>query len=130
MYHYVLGLLVVLILIGSFVNLYASLNDHERLYSASLLVAVSISLLIIFWYMRAFPARVQDRAIRAEENLRHYVMTGKMLDPRLKMSQIIALRFAPDEEYIELSKRAVEEGLSNDDIKKAIKAWKADHHRQ
>ena len=84
----------------------------------------------MFWLMRAFPARVQDRAIRAEENLRHYVLTGKLLDPRLKVSQIIALRFADDEEFVELTKRAVEEGLTNDQIKKAIKKWKADHHRQ
>src|ERR1019366_5290714 len=99
--------LVVATLIGSIVNLFASINDHERLYSASLLVSVSISLNIMFWLMRAFPARVQDRAIRAEENLRHYVLTGKLLDPRLKVSQIIALRFADDEEFVELTKRAV-----------------------
>lgn len=80
--------------------------------------------------MRAFPARVQDRSIRAEENLRHYVLAGKLLDPRLKISQIVALRFAPDEEFVDLVKCAAEEGLSNDAIKKEIKAWKADHHRQ
>ncbi len=130
MYHYVLTLIVVTIFIGSLVNLYSSLGDHERVYSASLITAMSIAMSIIFWYMRAFPAKVQDRAIRAEENLRHYVLTGKLLDPRLKMSQIIALRFAPDEEYLELEKRAVDEGLTNDEIKKAIKNWKADHHRQ
>jgi hypothetical protein len=130
MFHAVLFFLILATLIGSLVNLYASLNDHERLYSASLLVAMSICLEIIFWLMRAFPARVQDRAIRAEENLRHYVLTGKLLDPRLKISQIIALRFAPDDEFIALTKRAVEEGLTNDEIKKAIKNWKADHHRQ
>jgi DNA-binding transcriptional MerR regulator len=45
------------------------------------------------------------------------------------MGQIIALRFADDEEYLALVKRAAEEGLSNDEIKKTIKKWKADHHR-
>ena len=130
LYHFLLGALVVLILIGSIVNLCMSLGDHERLYSASLLVAVGVSLIIVFWYMRAFPARVQDRSIRAEENLRHYIMNGKMLDSRLRMSQIVALRFAPDEEFLELEKRAVEENMTNDQIKKAIKNWRADHHRQ
>jgi hypothetical protein len=130
MFHVVLFLLIFATTIGSLVNLYASLNDHERLYSASLLFVMSICFNIIFWLMRAFPARVQDRAIRAEENLRYYVLTGKLLDPRLKIGQIIALRFAPDDELIELAKRAVEEGLTNDEIKKAIKNWKADHHRQ
>jgi hypothetical protein len=72
---------------------------------------------------------VQNRAIRAEENLRHFAMTGKLLDPNLKMGQIVALRFASDEEYLALAKRAIEENLSRDDIKKAIKNWRADYHR-
>jgi len=33
------------------------------------------------------------------------------------MGQIIALRFAPDEEFLPLAKRAVEEKLSREDIK-------------
>jgi hypothetical protein len=45
------------------------------------------------------------------------------------MSQVIALRFAPDEELIILAKRAADENLSGTDIKKAIRNWKADFHR-
>jgi len=85
--------------------------------------------LIQFWYGRAFATKVQDRAIRAEENLRHFVMTGKLFDPRLRMGQIIALRFSPDEEFLELAKRAVDENLSRKEIKKAIRNWRADHCR-
>jgi hypothetical protein len=129
LFHVVLFFLILATFIGSLVNLFSSLSDHERLYSASLLVIVSISLGLIFALMRSFSTKVQDRAIRAEEGLRHYVLTGKLLDPRLTMGQIIALRFADNEEYLELVKRAAEEGLSNDEIKKAIKIWKADHHR-
>ena len=81
------------------------------------------------WYTRELATKVQNRAIRAEENLRHFVMTGKLLDPNLKMGQIIALRFASDEEYLTLAKRAVQENLSREDIKKAIKTWRPDHHR-
>src|SRR5665213_77561 len=121
LYHYVLLLLVIVTFIGAIVNLFNSIGDHERLYSASLIMVMRISMLIISWYMRAFPAKVQDRAIRAEENMRHYIMTGKLLDSRLKMSQIIALRFAPDEEWLELMKRAIDENLSNTRIKKEIK---------
>jgi hypothetical protein len=72
---------------------------------------------------------VQDRAIRAEENMRHYIMTGKLLDRQLTMPQIIALRFASDAEFLELAKRAIDEKLTNKQIKEAIKDWRADHHR-
>ena len=45
------------------------------------------------------------------------------------MQQIIALRFAPDEEYLDLIDRALKENLTNKQIKQAIKNWRADHHR-
>ena len=48
-----------------------------------------ICLLILFFLCRIFPLKAQDRAIRAEENLRHYALTGKLLDSRLTISQII-----------------------------------------
>jgi len=47
----------------------------------------------------------------------------------LRMSQIIALRFAPDNEFPGLAKKAVEENLRSKEIKAAIQKWKADHHR-
>ena len=45
------------------------------------------------------------------------------------MSQIVALRFAPDEEFIELAKEAVDKKLRAKEIKMAIKNWKTDHYR-
>ena len=73
--------------------------------------------------------KAQDRAIRAEENLRHFAMTGKLLDSRLTIRQIIGLRFASDEEFILLAKKAVDENLSEDAIKRTIKVWRGDFHR-
>ncbi len=54
--------------------------------------------LTMLFKSRGFALKAQDRAIRAEENLRHFVLTGKLHDHRLTMKQIIALRFAPDVE--------------------------------
>jgi hypothetical protein len=129
LYHGVLSLLLLAAFVGSLVNLYLSIGEHEGVYSASLISVLTFCGLIQFWYSRSFATTVQDRAIRAEENLRHFAMTGKLLDSRLKMGQIIALRFASDEEFLALAKRAVEEQMPREDIKKAIKNWRADHYR-
>jgi hypothetical protein len=129
LFHAVLALLIVATLAGSVVNLVKSWGDHERLYSASLIVVVSVCLLLLFWFCRTFPLKAQDRAIRAEENLRHYVLAGKLLDPRLETLQIVALRFASDAEFPELAKRAANEQLKPDDIKKAVRVWRSDLYR-
>jgi hypothetical protein len=101
----------------------------ENKYLASLLVLTAIIFILMAWYVRSFPLKAQDRAIRAEESLRHYIMTGKAFPAELKMSQIIALRFASDAEYLTLLERAIKENLSNKEIKMAIQNWKADHNR-
>ncbi len=122
-------LILILTAIGSVINLYLSFGDHQRLYTASLVTVLTISVLVQLWYGWESSIKVQDRAIRAEENLRHFALTGKLLDPNLKIGQIVALRFASDDEFVSLAKRAVEEKLSRDDIKKAVKNWRADHQR-
>jgi hypothetical protein len=128
MYHVVLFGILVLTLIGSTVNLYKSMSRHG-LYSASLIVVLTACLLMLFFFCRTFALKAQDRAIRAEENLRHYVLTGKLLDPGLSIQQIVGLRFAADEEFAVLAKRAVDENLGADDIKKAVKNWRSDTYR-
>jgi multidrug transporter EmrE-like cation transporter len=85
--------------------------------------------LTMLFRSRGFALKAQDRAIRSEENLRHFVLTGKLHDERLSIKQIIALRFASDEEVQALSQRAVSENLSPDAIKKEIKNWRADTYR-
>jgi hypothetical protein len=129
MFHLVTFLAIIAAIIGSFVNLYESRNNHDNLYSASLICLITLILGSLFTFVRLFPLRAQDRAIRAEESLRHFVLTGKLPDSRLRMSQIIALRFASDEELPALSKRAAEENLSSTAIKKSIKNWRPDFHR-
>jgi hypothetical protein len=129
LYHRVLFALLLLTFIGSFVNLNASWGDHTRFYSAALIVALTAAVIILFIVARTFPLRAQDRAIRAEEQLRHYVLTGKLLDSRLTMRQIVALRFAPDGEFVSLAQRAADQSLSPDAIKREVKQWRADLYR-
>lgn len=126
-YHILTLLALIALLIGSIRNvIYCS---AENLYSASLLVLVSFILLSLYIHTRIFALKAQDRAIRAEENLRHFALTGKLLDSRLSVKQIIALRFASDEEFPSLAQRAADGNLSTNAIKKQIKVWRADTHR-
>ena len=127
-YHIFLLVLTLAILIGAAINLFKS-TGGDGLYSASLILAMAVAMTLIFFLMRAFALKAQDRAIRAEENLRHYIMNGQLLDPKLNMRQTIGLRFASDDEFLELEKKAVTENLSEDSIKKAVKNWKADTYR-
>lgn len=128
-YHVALASLVLVTFIGSCVNLYQSIGDHQRLYSASLIVAITVIAMLLMYFVRAFALRAQDRAIRAEEQLRHYVLTGKLLDPRLTVRQIVGLRFASDEEFAALARRAADEQLPPDTIKRSIRAWRPDLYR-
>jgi len=104
-------------------------TEHASLKPGLFLFLISFVLLQIFFFARLFALKAQDRAIRAEENFRHYLLTDKPLDARITIRQIIGLRFASDEEFPELAKKAAETGIKEDDIKKAIKNWRADNYR-
>ena len=126
-FHGVLFVALVALLAGSVYHLFRTTS--ENLYLASLMVLIAIILILMAWYVRTFPLKAQDRAIRAEENMRHYVMTGKLLPSDLRMSQIIALRFASDDEFLPLTEKALKEKLSAKEIKSSIKSWKGDYYR-
>lgn len=129
LYHYVLSILLLGSLVMSIINIVRSLNEGENVLQSILLLHIVVSIIIVAILVRVYPLRSQDRAIRAEENLRHFVLTGKLLNSNLSNGQIIALRFADEKEFPILSERAVKENLKPNDIKKAIVNWKADHNR-
>jgi len=129
LFHGVLFGLLVVTLIGSAVNVYESIGNSERIYSASLVLVLTFAAIMLFFFCRVFALKAQDRAIRAEEQLRHFILTGKRLDPRLTIRQIVGLRFASDDEVAALASRAASEGLSEDAIKKAVTAWRPDTYR-
>jgi hypothetical protein len=128
-FHFILFGVLVLTLVGAIINLVKCWGNHQTLYSASLIVVIDACLIMTALYGRMFALKAQDRAIRAEENLRHFAMTGKLLDARLTMRQIIGLRFASDGEFVELAKKAADQGMSEDAIKQAVKNWRGDTNR-
>ncbi len=128
-FHYVLSMIILITIIMSLINLYQEIQAGEGLLEPLMFVFLTISVLLVAWFARSFPLKAQDRAIRAEENFRHYLLTGKPLDSNLRMGQIIALRFASDSELASLAQKAVLENLGNKDIKELIKDWRGDFNR-
>lgn len=129
-WHFVIYPALLASIVGAGINLYDSYKaGNENLYSASLIFLISIVLLLMAFFARKFALVAQDRAIRAEENLRFFAITGKLLDSKLSIRQIIALRFAANNELLDLEHRAMAENMTPSQIKKEIKHWKADNDR-
>src|SRR5690349_20250198 len=101
-FHYLGYLLLAAIVALSIINLRYSCGTGECLYTAILFCLISLLFIVLMWFSRSFALKAQDRAIRAEENFRHFIATGKPHDIRLSLPQIIALRFAGDDEFVAL----------------------------
>jgi hypothetical protein len=128
-FHIVLACLLFVGFAASVINIATYQVSVAGYFNSVLIAILFICAMLLFWFCRQFPLKAQDRAIRAEESLRYFILTGKALDRRLSVGQIAALRFAGDPEFVELVSRTMTESLSPDMIKKAIKDWRADHHR-
>lgn len=126
-FHGLTFLAIMGLVIGSIIALVKSSDD--TFYTSSLLVLNALVLLVLAYYMRSFALKAQDRAIRAEEKLRYFILSGKSMSNELSTRQIIGLRFASDDEFIDLADKAQKEKLSEKEIKKSIKIWKADTYR-
>jgi uncharacterized protein DUF6526 len=126
-YHAITFLAIFGLIVGSIRHLVVT--TEENIYPATLLVLVAFILFFIFYFVRVFALKAQDRAIRAEEKFRYYILTGKTLSDGLTIRQIIGLRFASDKEFPALAEKAEKENLSEKEIKKAIQNWKADTYR-
>jgi hypothetical protein len=96
-------------------------------------IVVSLALLTLVFFVRLNPLKAQDRLIRLEEKLRYQQLLSPALCQQtnaLSAGQIIALRFAGDDELEELvSATLAGKFAKNSDIKRAIKRWRADTFR-
>ena len=96
-------------------------------------IIVSLALVVLAFLVRSKSLKVQDRLIQLEERLRYQqVLSAALLQQAnaLKPGQIIALRFARDDELEELVSSALAGKFTkNSEIKRAIKNWRADTFR-
>lgn len=127
LYHYIALVILAASLIIAVVYLIA--NPH---FFTAWLVVLSVVVFVPFFKLRTYAIKVQDRVIRLEERLRLQALAPAEWHAqisRLTESQLIGLRFAPDDELFELAKQAVAENLSRKQIKERIRNWRPDDWR-
>lgn len=112
--------------------------DNAVGYRNLSLIWLAISLIVISVILLSFMLRqhyalgLQDRLIINEFKFRYFTLTGNRLENStyyFSDSQIFALRFAEDEDLMELMHETAQNDWSSTQIKKNIKNWKADHKR-
>jgi hypothetical protein len=97
--------------------------------------AILVLVLAMFevgWISRAYIVRLQDRIIMLEMKVRAAEVLPAGQDAqlaKLTRQQIVALRFASDEELGALLDRAVRDNMTPKEIKAAVKNWRADNYR-
>jgi hypothetical protein len=95
-------------------------------------VVLSLLAIVPLIKIRTYPLKVQDRVIRLEERLRLQALAPQEWHThlyRLTEDQLIALRFAADDEVVDLAKQALEQNLNRKQIKERIRRWRADDWR-
>ncbi len=119
------------VFLGNLIVAIVYLVHHLCFYSAWL-VLLSVALILALLKLRQYPIKVQDRVIRLEERLRLQALAPAEWHSqiyRLTEDQLIGLRFAADDEVVELAKQALEHNLNRKQIKERIKDWRADNWR-
>ena len=127
LFHFFLSPAMLLLLIFS---VYQAIRNPGLPSAAQVLLVVVVGTVGLL--ARTYALKVQDRVIRLEEQLRLSALMGADFPSTihaLSESQLIALRFASDEEVPALAKRAAIEKLDGKAIKAAIRNWRADYWR-
>jgi len=127
LYHVVLSLVLLLNLVYSIVELV-----RHASFRSGWFVVLSLAAVILLFRLRQYPLKVQDRVIRLEERLRLQALAPAEWRPqiqRLTEDQLIALRFASEEEVVGLARQALAENLGRKQIKERIRNWRPDDWR-
>ena len=112
----VLPLALILTIYGGihYAKVAGSDTADARLWFTVALLAVTV-LGVVVLMRQHYALGLQDRLIRLEVRQRYFELTGRSLRPleaSLTLKQIIALRFAPDEQLPRLVEAAAAQGIS------------------
>ena len=120
----IFGLLAIVLLVGAWLFGWATLAPGA--------VSLSLAVAMLVAMSRTYVTKLQDRIILLEMKVRCAEVLPAGQDARLAelgTKQVVALRFASDEELGALLERAVREKLPPVEIKRAIKTWRPDYLR-
>ena len=126
-YHFLLFAVYLFNLVYAGFHLYRQPSLSSGWYLILSLLAV-----VPLLKLRTYPLKVQDRVIRLEERLRLQTLAPQEWHAqlhRLNEHQLIALRFAADDEVVELARQALEQNLTRKQIKERIRDWRPDNWR-
>jgi hypothetical protein len=132
LFHFVVLPLLLLNLIEHLVRIYLAAGSSER-WQQGFWALFAFVLLLFALAARMMALKVQDRVIRLEERLRYKELLSAELAAKasdLPVDQMIALRFASDEELQDLAEQVLDGKLSTQkEIKMAVKNWRGDYLR-
>jgi hypothetical protein len=102
-------------------------------FSSVWAVVLALAFLMLALFARTFALAVQDRVIRLEMQLRLERLLPPDLRPRIgefAVAQLVALRFAGDDELPVLARQVLDEKLNDrKKIKQRVKNWRPDFLR-
>ena len=128
---YPIGLILLIISLYKMGYAFGSNNGDFWIWTV-LFGAIFMIVWLAFMMRQHYALTLQDRIIVDEVKFRYFRLTGKNLDDTAYSfhdSQLFALRFADDSQFVQLLEEVVSENLNAQAIKHRIKNWKADNRR-
>lgn len=130
-FHHFIITPLTLIFLGWTVNI-SNFDTKESTSESINFLILALIIVLMPLLGRTYALKNQNRIILMEMRQRYFHLTGKSFyekEKDLKTNQIIALRFAGDEELLALMDQAISKKMSNKEIKMSIKNWKGDYSR-
>jgi Family of unknown function (DUF6526) len=128
-YHF----FVVPVMVANFISSIIRLFHVGISWDSAIHLLTAAALLLFVFNARMFALKVQDRVIRLEERQRMAKLLPQDLQPRIEEftpAQLVALRFAADDELPTLARKVLNEKLTSvEAIKQQIHHWRPDNLR-